>query len=465
MHLSKETTHPKQKVLSVFTLVMINVIAVDSLRNLAITAEYGFSVVFFYLIATIAFFIPIALVAAELATAWPHIGGLYVWVREAFGRRWGLVAIWLVWIYNIVWFPTILAFLAATFAYLVEPQLSTHKTYMLFWILGTFWAATLLNCFGMKISSWVSTIGAIVGTLVPLFFIIVLAIIWLLQGHEAQVDFTFTDFIPKIHSVNDLAFFVAVLFSLLGIEMSAIHAEDVKNPQHDYPRALTISSVIIVSSLVCASLAIAIVIPHDEISLVSGLIDAFGAFFQRFHLEWMTPLVVGMIIIGGIASVSAWIIGPTKGLLAAAEDGCLPTVFRYTSEKGAPIALLLMQGLIFTALCALFLFMPTVNSFYWVLSALTAQLAMIAYLFMFSAAIRLRYSHSNTLRTYTIPGGKWGMWFTAGMGMLSCSVVIIIGFFPPPNIVITNLFTYEAILLGGIFIFVGLPLLLYIHQE
>lgn len=465
MHISKDNTHPKQKVLSVFTLVMINIIAVDSLRNLAITAEYGFSLVFFYVIGTLCFFIPIALVAAELSTAWPHIGGLYVWVKQAFGRRWGLVAIWLVWIYNIVWFPTILAFLAATFAYLVEPQLATHKSYMLIWILSVFWIATLLNCFGMKVSGWVSTIGAIVGTLMPMLIIIVLAIVWLVQGHHAQIEFTVSSLIPKIHSFNDLAFFVAVLFSLLGIEMSAIHAEDVKNPQRDYPRALTISGLIIVGSLIFASLAIAIVIPHNEISLVSGLIDAFDAFFQKFNLTWMSPIIIGMIIIGGIGSVSAWIIGPTKGLLAAADDGCLPSLFKYTSEKGAPIALLIIQALIFTILCFLFLLMPTVNSFYWVLSALTAQLAMIAYLFMFATAIRLRYSHPETPRVYTIPGGKLGIWITACLGIISCVFVIVIGFFPPSSIIIDNMLIYEAILFGGIIIFIALPLLLYKAEQ
>jgi len=78
-----------KRVLSVFSLVMINVIAVDSLRSLPISAAYGFSIVFYYLLAAILFFVPVALIAAELATAWPETGGLYVWVREAFGRRWG----------------------------------------------------------------------------------------------------------------------------------------------------------------------------------------------------------------------------------------------------------------------------------------------------------------------------------------------------------------------------------------
>src|SRR6478672_5976935 len=105
-------SHSK-KVLSVFSLVMINIIAVDSLRTLPISAKLGMSLIFYYVIAALIFFIPVALVAAELATAFPNTGGIYVWVREAFGKRVGFITIWLQWIYNVVWYPTILAFIAA----------------------------------------------------------------------------------------------------------------------------------------------------------------------------------------------------------------------------------------------------------------------------------------------------------------------------------------------------------------
>src|SRR5689334_3795033 len=127
MHLS----NTGKKVLGMFSLAMINVIAVDSLRSLPASAEFGFSLVFFYILAALFFFIPTALVTAELATAWPNTGGVYIWTRLAFGHKWGLMAIWLQWIYNVVWYPTILSFVAGTLAYLIDPQLAANKNYML----------------------------------------------------------------------------------------------------------------------------------------------------------------------------------------------------------------------------------------------------------------------------------------------------------------------------------------------
>jgi glutamate:GABA antiporter len=245
------------------------------------------------------------------------------------------------------------------------------------------------------------------------------------------------------------------------MEMSAVHAEDVKNPQRDYPRALLYSGAIILTTLMFASLAIAIVIPQPQISLVTGLIDAFQIFFTRFHMTWMIPIIAVLIILGGLSGVSAWIIGPTKGLLAAAEDGCLPQVFRYTTDKGAPIALLMMQGIIFSVLCSVFLLMPSINSAYWILSALTAQLAMLVYLFMFGAGIKLRYKHPEIRRAYRVPGGKLGMWIVGITGSSTCLFAIGVGFFPPPDLGVGLMFNYEAILLGGIIIFCAMPLLLY----
>src|SRR3990167_3089822 len=229
---------PSKRSLSVFAVTMINVIAVDSLRTLPFSAAYGFSLVFFYLAAAVLFFLPVAFVSAELATSWPTKGGIYIWVREAFGERWGFVIIWLQWIYNIVWYPTILAFIAGTLAYLINPDLANDKFFMFSTILIIFWGSTLLNFFSMRVSSLVSTIGALIGTLIPMTFIILLGIIWLMRGEPSQIQFSTEQMLPNFLNLNNQSFLLAVLFGLVGIEVSATHADEVKNPQQAYPRAI-----------------------------------------------------------------------------------------------------------------------------------------------------------------------------------------------------------------------------------
>src|ERR1700753_2570263 len=100
-------TRPK---LNVFVLAMLSLAVVISLRNLPLTAEYGFGSPFFYILAALIFMIPYALVSAELASGWPKEGGVFIWVKEALGDRWGFLAIWMQWFHNMTWYPAMLAF-------------------------------------------------------------------------------------------------------------------------------------------------------------------------------------------------------------------------------------------------------------------------------------------------------------------------------------------------------------------
>lgn len=159
--------------------------------------------------------------------------------------------------------------------------------------------------------------------------------------------------------------------------------------------------------------------------------------------------------------MSAWVIGPTKGLLAASRDGTIPPVFQMLNQQGAPVVILILQGLIFTALSTLFLYMPSVNSSYWLLSAMTAQLAMIVYILMFAAAIRLRYSQADKKRHFKVPGNNLGMWCVGSVGILACLSAIGFGFLAPPDIDVGNLKTYKMILILGMVLFCFPPFLIY----
>lgn len=460
INLSSQTKKPSARILSVFSLVMINIIAIDSLRSLPIGAEYGFSLVSYFAIAVIGYFIPIAMVSAELATGWPQTGGLYVWVRAAFGVRVALFAAWMQWIYNVVWYPTILALIVATLVYVVNPALANNKTFMVISVVVLFWLATWLNCLGMKISSAVSTLTALIGTLIPIAVIVALSAWWWLSDRPTTLVWNLHALLPNLTHINNLAFFSGVLYSLVGIEMSSVHAEEVKNPQRDYPKAMLLSALLIVGTLILGSLAIAVVVSPKELNLASGLIDAFGIFFKVHHLSWMIPVIALLIAFGGIGGVCAWVIGPTKALLVAARDGLLPKFCGQVNEVNAPVPLLVIQGVVLTVICTVFFLLPSVNSSFWLLSVMTAQLAMIMYVLIFAAAIRLRYIAPEQTRTFRVPGGNIGMWIAGLLGIITCVATLVIGFLPPPQINVGHIATYEALLIGGLVIFSLPPFLL-----
>ncbi len=322
-----------KKTLGFFQLVMINVIAVDSIRTLPFSAVYGFSLIFFYLITAVVFFLPTALVSAELGTGWPNRGGIYVWVREAFGKRLSLVVIWLNWIYNVIWYPTIIALIAGTITYFFNPDLASNKLYMSLSTLLLFWLATGINCLGMRVSSWLSTAGALIGTILPMVMIATLGLTWIVQGKPMQIDLNWSHFFPSGSQTSNIAFLTNVFFGLLGLEMAATHAAEMRNPKRDYPRSVFTAVVIILSTIILGSLAIAIVVPNRDLSLATGVVQAFKIFADAYQMAWLVPVMAGFIILGGLSAVGAWIIGPTKGLLVASQDGSLPQFYRLPIKK------------------------------------------------------------------------------------------------------------------------------------
>lgn len=459
--LNKTPNMSKKKDLVFFQLVMINVIAVDSIRTLPFSALYGFSLVFFYLLAALVFFIPTALVSAELGTGWPNRGGIYVWVREAFGMKIGLLTIWLNWIYNVIWFPTILALIAGTFAYLFNPALAENRFYMASSVLILFWLATFINCFGMRASSFLSTLGALVGTIFPMMFIGILGILWIIQGKPMEISLDWEHFFPQTKDVDNLAFLTNVFFGLLGLEMAATHAREMRNPTRDYPRSVFTSIWIILGTIIFASLAIAIVVPNKDLSLAVGIMQAFSAFFQAYGISWALPFIAGCIVLGGLSGMGAWIIGPTKGLLVAGQDGSLPPFFSKVNKHDVPVNILLVQAVVVSFLALFYVVFPTINKSFWLLSLVTAQLALLVYVILFAAAIKLSYTKPHIKRHFKIPGNKIGIWITCLLGGTSCLVVMGFGFIPPAKIPVENAFRYELLLFAGIFFACITPFLLF----
>jgi len=471
---------------------MINVSAILSLRAWPSMAPLGFSSAFFWILDAVIFFIPLSLVSAELATGWPKTGGVYVWIREGLGDRWGYVGAWLYWIENVTWFPTVLTFISATAAYAINPALASNNVYNFAVILIVFWGTTATNLLGMKASGWLSSVCAILGTILPAALIIGLAGFWVGSGHASQISFTAKSFFPTVttsHVPNVGPFsrvwaafpFFQYLASITnfsaislagglilyyaGMEMSAVHAGEVKEPKRDFPKAVLFSTVIVAAIFILGTLAVAIVVPLNQISLASGIMQAFQDFLNPYSLGWLIPLFAVLIVVGTLGQVNSWIIGPSKSLMATALNGDLPPALQRVNKRMVPVALLLLQGVIGTILALVYLFVPTVNAGYWFLTIITSQVYSVLYVMMFLAAIRLRYTKPTVQRAYKVPGGKAGMGFIAGLGISASVFGLIIGFVPPTQIAFGSTLSYVLPLALGVIVSCAIPLWAFRYKK
>ncbi len=444
------------------SLAMINLAIIYSVRGLPLMAEEGFRAISFMAISAVFFLIPISLVTAELSSTWPPKGdgGVYIWVNEALGKRWAFLAIWLQWSENVIWFPTVLSFVAATLAYAFSPELASNKVYTLVVVLVVYWGGTFANLHGMKTSAWISTLG-VASTLITTGLIVFLGFRWILAGDGSQIHFSLDSLIPDFTHMDSFVFLAGALVIVSGIEVSAAHASQVKNPKRSFPKAIFLSVFVSIAAIILGALAIAFVVPQKEISLVAGLMEAFDTFFAAHHLDWLVPTVALLIVVGSLGEVAAWIIGPSKGLLVSARHGLLPPVLQRKIHGDVPVNILFLQALVVTGLVFVFLLMPTVSSAYWILTALTAQLYLIMYLLMFVSALVLRYKRPEIHRPYRIPWGNFGIWLAVTLGLVGGLFTLFIGFFPPSQLKTGSLLFYESFLILGILVMCGAAFAIY----
>jgi glutamate:GABA antiporter len=439
------------KILGLPSLIFLSVVAIFSLRTLPIMAQYGTSLIFYYLVAGLLFFLPSALVCAELATAWPKQGGLYVWVQKAFGHRAAFFALWLEWVNNVVAWPASLIFIATSLAYVLMPSWMHHKSYIIICVLCVFWVLTWINLLGVKTSTRLSSIGLIFGLLLPTSLIIILGAIWLAGHHAIEIKFTAKALIPHFDTHN-MALFIAVMLGFAGIHFTAFYANLVKKPQRNFPRAMLLATFVIIILSILGSLAIAVVIPKEKISLITGLIQSLQAFLQHFHLNFLLPIVILLFVIGSLAVLNAWIGGPAKALQTAAFEGDIPAYFARQNKHHAPSAILFAQAIIVSIICVVFLFLPSLKAAFWLVIDLSAIMSLIVYLILFFSCVRLRYTHADVHRAYRIPGGRLGLWLVTGIGSAMCCIGVVFGFMPLGNLHHVSTMFYDLFLIVALIV-------------
>ena len=455
----------KKKSITVFLLTMINLATILSIRNWPLTAEFGFASIFYIIVAALVFLLPVSFVSAELATGWPHKGGIFVWVKEALGHRWGFLAVWLLWVENVVYYPLLLSFVAGSLAFVFAPSLADSPAFTFGVILISFWLFTLVNLRGMKTSGWISTAGVIVGTLIPGLLIIGLGVVWYNSGHPLAIEASWSNLVPKINSVGDVTLLTGIILAFAGMEMPAVHANDVVNPKKNFPIAIFLSAALIIVLSILGSLAIAFIIPQAEIGLTSGSMATIYKVLHEYNLGHFIPVVAIMVMMGALGTLSTWIVGPCRGLLAAAEDGDFPPIFHKENKSGMPIVMMVAQGIIVTLLALAFFIFPTVNSSVWILAVMASQLYLIMYAMMFISAIVLRYKKPKVKRAYKIPGGNLGMWIVSGIGFIGSVAIFLIGFFPPEQLQFGKAMFYETFLVISIAIFCAIPFVILRYKK
>jgi len=452
--------------LNLFKLVMITLAFIMSIRNLPMLAETGWAQIFYMVVAALIFLIPTALISAELATGWPSAGGVYKWIKLAFGDRAAFVGAWMLWVQMFFGMVMIGSFIAAMIAFIFKPALASNNIYIAAVTIAIYWIATIINMKGLKSASLISSVGFLVGVLIPFILILGFGLTYFLGSNPIQLPkFTWSQVFPNFSSIRNLAFFVGIIFLYSGMEVSSVHANEVKNPQKNYPLAMLIAAILIMAMNIFGAFAIEIAEPRTSINLASGIMQTFTIFFNQQNVSWLIPIVALMAAIGAFGQLSTWVLGPSTAMLQVAKNGFMPKWWQKTNSAGVPIRFVLVQATMVSLVALIYVVVPAVNAGFFMVLILTTVLYAVMYLLLFASGIKLRYKYPDVKRTYRIPGGNVGMWIVGGIGFLAMLFVILISFFPPSNLKIGSPTFYVLFMVLGLLIFVSLPIIIYARRK
>lgn len=435
-------------------------------------ATSGFSLIFFLLLGGLLWFIPVGLCAAEMATVegWEE-GGVFAWVSNTLGERWGFAAISFGYLQIAVGFIPMLYFVLGALSYILDwPALNNDPVTKTIAALIILWGLAFTQFGGTKYTAQIAKFGFFGGILLPAAILVILAISFLASGAPLAIEMNASTFFPDFTKIGTLVVFVAFILSYMGVEASATHVNEMKNPGRDYPLAMLLLMIAAICLSSIGGLSVAAVIPHAEINLSAGVVQTFNVLVSHYGagLEWTVRIIAALLVLGVLAEIASWIVGPSRGMYVTAQKGILPATFAKVNKNGVPVTLVVSQLLITTV--ALIVLTNTgggSNMSFLIALALTVVIYLRSYFLLFLGYIHLVRKQPEKKRTFNVPGGNGFKITLASVGLIVSAMAFVVSFFPPsslPGGEATD--TYVILLVVSFVIVLALPFIIYaVHDK
>ena len=389
----------KTKKFRLFDAVLAAVCIVLVVESAAPAAAIGNSQFFWWIFLLIGFFLPYAMISAELGTAYEDEGGIFDWIKRAFGAKWGSRAAWYYYINFPLWMGSLAVLFTDVIGSVFKLQLGTFSSIV--WQLVFIWAVVTVSCFKISDSKWILNIAAIFKAVLMLA-IGILGIYASITRGSAN-DFSPATFVPglNIHSLSNIS---VIIFNFLGFEVVTTFASEMQNPGKEIPRAIILGGIFIAAFYILAAFGISVAVPAKELTASSGLIDSFmlltgktgGFLITIFGLMFLYTLAANLI---------SWSLGVNYVACYAAQQGALPSALGRTDKNDMPIGANITNGIIASLIVLVAPLIPSEDVF-WSFFALNMVTLLMSYILMFPAFLKLRRTDPKAKRPIKINGGE-----------------------------------------------------------
>ncbi len=439
-------------------LVLFYLVTGFSLRWIAPAAAAGPSSVVIWIMAALAFYMPMMFTVLELSSRYPEEGGLYAWTRRAFGEFPGYLSGYSYWTSNLPYFPSLFYFTAANALFIFGHRydaLQGSQSYFIIFSLIALAIAVGLNVVGLSVGKWLHNAGA-VGLWVPGIVLVGMGVASAMHYGSATA-FTARSFIPSTH-LKDIIFWSTVAFSLSGLESASMLGDEIEDARRNIPRALIISGVLVTILYIAATVAMMLALPPQEIQNMQGIINVITLVATKLGIPWIATGMALLITVGGLGQGGAWFAAAGRLPFVIGIDKRLPPAFAKIHPKwGSPYVALLVQA----AIAAVFIFAgqagTSVVGAYNVLVSMSVISFFIPYLLMFAAMIKLQSEPAGP-EVIRVPGGTPVAIALAAVGFATTTISIGLAMLPADDEPNKPLAVIKIIGLSALMIALGIGL-------
>lgn len=445
----------EKKKIGLWSLVFMNVSALYGIRWIAKSTASSFGLglgaIPMWLLFSFIYFIPGALICAELASTYRKSdGGLYDWVKEAYGEKYGFLVSWLNWTAKIFWYSSFLTFLAVNVSYTIgNPALADNKIFVLVLSLIIFWILSLMATKGISFTKIFTNTGAL-GSTIPTAILIILSFLAVLviKSHPVASSYTVETMTPKLN-MDAFVAISAIMFGLAGAETSANFITEIDKPERNFPKAIVISAAIVGSLYVLGSVAITMIIPPDQITASKGVLDALSVVGESLGIgSWLVQVIAFGVSFSILGAIILYIASPIKMLFGSVKKGLFPEKLTEVNEYKIPAKAVMLQAVIVTIILLVTTLMPSVDAIYNVLVTMTALTSLFPYVLLYSSYIKLRKERPNEKRPYVMSKSTGVCIGLAKMVLVVTVIGIVLSAAPVMPSLKENII-YEVEMIGG----------------
>ena len=379
-------------ILSVITVVFVAEAAAPA-------AAIGNSQFFWWIFLIIAFLLPYGLVVSELGTTYDDEGGLYDWVRRAFGDKWGSRVSWYYWINFPLWMASLAFLFPETISMITGMEIGLVPSLAI--ELAFVWIVVFLSFSKVSDSAWILNLAAVLK--VGIALVVGGLGIWYAVNFGFANDMAPETFLPALDS-NSLTYLSIILFNFMGFEVICTFAGAMKNPSKDIPKAIVLGGLAIGAIYLFCSFGIGAAIPADQIDPDFGMIYAVMTMVGEASPIFMLICIIFLVTL--FANMASWSFGVNFVADYAAKHGNMPKVFSHENAKTEmPTGAAIVNGVVASlALMLQLIPIPAISEgIFWMLFSMNVVFLLISYIPMFPAFLKMRKVDPNRKRVFTFP--------------------------------------------------------------